>query len=515
MKKIMAILLAVSLMFGAFSGCSSASSPQSQGSDSSTEEGSAELTEISVIIRNLSDGQHPNNDIWPVLDKKLREQGIALNLEVRPSTDYAKQCSVLVASGDYPDMMEYWCSAFPNELEDLSNDGVIRPLDDLIDQYGENIKKYRPEDRSTWIRNTKDGKTYSIPCRTADIGTNSLFAIRQDWLDNLNLEVPTNFDELYEVLTAFKTQDPDGDGDPNNTIPFSSASNPAVPAALFCSPNGVVFNQWNLTADDKLEYYRVMPEYKGVLTMMRTLYQDGLLDSEYALMQQEQFLEKFYNNQIGCFGWWMDQLDPNYANYLSKLTAKHPEAKITVLDFFPDENGTSHWPVLRLTQELVVFSDTTDEQAAACVKLADFLLSDDGYLLTELGLEGEHWNYDENQKPVSVEMTSEQQAKMGYRLYNWIAKRTYLSPAISDDVYAVVNRLSPSIVKQPIDILTPAEQEYKAGLKSLLDTAETSIIIDKDADVDKLFDEMVRSWYENGGQQWTDEMNEAYQNAKG
>lgn len=37
--------------------------------------------------------------------------------------------------------------------------------------------------------------------------------IRQDWLDNLGLEVPRTWDELAAVAEAFVTQDPDGNGE--------------------------------------------------------------------------------------------------------------------------------------------------------------------------------------------------------------------------------------------------------------------------------------------------------------
>lgn len=36
--------------------------------------------------------------------------------------------------------------------------------------------------------------------------------IRQDWLDNLNLEIPTTMEELKAVAKAFTEQDPDGNG---------------------------------------------------------------------------------------------------------------------------------------------------------------------------------------------------------------------------------------------------------------------------------------------------------------
>ena len=38
------------------------------------------------------------------------------------------------------------------------------------------------------------------------------------------------------------------------------------------------------------------------------------------------------------------------------------------------------------------------------------------------------------------------------------------------------------------------------------------IQIDKNVNVDAAFDEFVKLWYERGGQEWTDQIREAYKN---
>ena len=45
------------------------------------------------------------------------------------------------------------------------------------------------------------------------IGLNRLGCINQDWLDAVDMDIPTSLDELTEVLKAFKTQDPNGNGE--------------------------------------------------------------------------------------------------------------------------------------------------------------------------------------------------------------------------------------------------------------------------------------------------------------
>ena len=57
-----------------------------------------------------------------------------------------------------------------------------------------------------------DGECVFVPRDSVTNHVGMLMCIRQDWLDALNLEVPTNVDELHDVMTAFTKDDPDGDG---------------------------------------------------------------------------------------------------------------------------------------------------------------------------------------------------------------------------------------------------------------------------------------------------------------
>ena len=46
------------------------------------------------------------------------------------------------------------------------------------------------------------------------------FMINQGWLDNLGLDTPSTIDELKKVLIAFRDNDANGNGDPNDELPF-------------------------------------------------------------------------------------------------------------------------------------------------------------------------------------------------------------------------------------------------------------------------------------------------------
>ena len=83
------------------------------------------------------------------------------------------------------------------------------------------IKRFEESSYLQAITTAPDGKIYGLPY--TEIGTNDIMInwvdIRQDWLDNLGLEMPTTLEEYHDVLVAFKEQDANGNGDPTDEIP--------------------------------------------------------------------------------------------------------------------------------------------------------------------------------------------------------------------------------------------------------------------------------------------------------
>ena len=73
-----------------------------------------------------------------------------------------------------------------------------------------------------------DGHIYSLPELLPQLhyigSANDTFWINKAWMDTLGLEEPKSFDELYEVLKAFKEGDPNGNGEADE-IPLSISDN--------------------------------------------------------------------------------------------------------------------------------------------------------------------------------------------------------------------------------------------------------------------------------------------------
>ena len=138
-----------------------------------------------------------------------------------------EQFNLMLVSRDLPDMFVLPDSGpgwfdIPGGAEKFYQDKIIVKMNDLIKKNAPNIeailKKY-PIVRKQL--STDDGSIYFAPKMLLDpkLTVFTGFQIRQDWLDKLGLKVPVTMDDWYNVLKAFKTKDPNGNGQADE-IPF-------------------------------------------------------------------------------------------------------------------------------------------------------------------------------------------------------------------------------------------------------------------------------------------------------
>lgn len=121
-----------------------------------------------------------------------------------------------------------------------------------------------------------DGHIYSLGKRLpARPKTSNQPTINKAWLDRLGLEVPTTLEELEDVLRAFKTQDANGNGDPNDEIPIFGISN------YLLLPFGYdAIDSDMILRNGEVYYAATSDEYKEGLKWLQKMYAEGLIDPE-------------------------------------------------------------------------------------------------------------------------------------------------------------------------------------------------------------------------------------------
>lgn len=156
---------------------------------------------------------------WPIEQKARELTGIHLKNATAGSnsTKSEEAMNLLLASGKIPDIVgSHMIKDFVNEF---GPQGAFVPLNDLIDEHAPYLKAFFAENPQIKSALTAaDGNIYYLPY-TPDGKYGRAYFIRYDWLDALGLEVPTTVDEYYDVLTAFRNDDPNGNGK-KDEVPF-------------------------------------------------------------------------------------------------------------------------------------------------------------------------------------------------------------------------------------------------------------------------------------------------------
>lgn len=142
--------------------------------------------------------------VFPAFAKAEEITGVGIEFIPCDQSTQPEKLNLYVASGSMPDVMMAMSSLYSTGGEGLIDDEVAYDLNqfmDLMPNYAAYIDRELDEDTKADLY-TDSGYLPAIMTLGAqeNVGLN----IRQDWLDELNLDIPKTYDELENVLLAFK-----------------------------------------------------------------------------------------------------------------------------------------------------------------------------------------------------------------------------------------------------------------------------------------------------------------------
>src|SRR5699024_8683245 len=150
-----------------------------------------------------------------------------------------------------------------------------------------------------------DGNIYSYSQYTDSdpIQINPKLYMNSTWLKNIDREMPTTTDELYEIIKAFKEEDPNGNGK-TDEIPFSASSLGLILNTFngFWGLRNRRTDHGNVDMNEKtgeLRFIPTDPNYKEMLEFINKLYTEGLIDEEIFTMDPAQLVAKGDQDLVG------------------------------------------------------------------------------------------------------------------------------------------------------------------------------------------------------------------------
>ena len=323
-KQITALLLTAVLGASMAFGVTGCGKEESSKETASGKDGSKEFTAFMFLSGT------PFNSDWEVWKEVEKKTGVKLKGVVASSnSDYATAFQNMVASGQLADIIA--CD-LTTDIEKLGKDGGVIPLNDLIEEHAPHIKEALDSDPNLKYQATaEDGNIYNIPLGK-ELKSSQFYWIRQDWLDKLGLEAPTTVDELHDVLTAFKNNDPNGNGQADE-IPLFDRSATAE------TEMGEYLALWDSSAsfyprDGKITYEPLTENYKNAVKNLAQWYKEGLIDPEIFTRGMSARDTLLSNNTGGFTHDWVST-----GNYNDSLGEEIPGFQMTAIAPLKDQNG--------------------------------------------------------------------------------------------------------------------------------------------------------------------------------
>lgn len=320
-KKILAVLLAAALLLGCLAACGGdeGSSTTSSGSQSSAADSSSEESQANDDSSN-SEGETPSAPASDVKNGEVNQQtypltsesvtldywypwagsmteladfndsyffkwyeeltGVHINFIVPASGSESDAFQLLFASDDMPDMLHITNSStmsYRNGQDAAIDDGYFIDLAEHLD-YAPNFASWLSgNDNFRRAAYSDTGKLYGFWTVWSDMEEGVVYAdwgpsIRKDFLEKVNMEVPTTYSEWEAVLTAFKDE-------LGVEAPFYT-SKYGIDTGEFMA--GFDTAPYFYQRDGKVQYGPLDDNYRDYLAMLHDWWEKGLLDRDFA-----------------------------------------------------------------------------------------------------------------------------------------------------------------------------------------------------------------------------------------
>ncbi|MBQ7839398.1 MAG: extracellular solute-binding protein [Lachnospiraceae bacterium] len=394
--KLLALLLGCSMTVGTLAGCSSetASEPAAQESkeESSaaaeeTAAASAETAEAAeetgidtsekltykvVVSTNSSMGDWNEMYLFTHMEELYN---IDLEIEMISSDVWGEKEPLLFASGDLPDLFLFGLG--DDDVSLYGDQGFFLDLKDYFsEELTPNISRMieaNPEILAacTELNGSVYGM-YGLDLGARHVLSKQFFYINTDWAQQILGKNPETVDEFYEYLVGVKENDMDGDGDPNNEIPFGGRylnTNSQVydPLCAMLPAYGFVDPMKQVMDDGSVVFVPAQDNYKELLKFMNKLYTEELVDQEMFTQTEEEYKAKDAANLYGAFTEW------------SAMANGRTLEEAYSYDMFPpmtsDVNDEQMWPALDLKKCGKFVISSTCENPERLLNAVDYFFS--------------------------------------------------------------------------------------------------------------------------------------------
>lgn len=443
MKKLLVTLLAASMCLAMLAGCGSSddsstastsgsgTTTETSGSDTSEPSGDVELRDFTILGDATSTYYDENEDMedfpaFQAFRQMCADKGVNLVMEYVADDQYQTTLQTRFNSLTDVPMYASMYRMTETEVMTLAQQGIVLDLNPIMEagdgtakaffnenQFGAEAKKkvQTVDGEMFWMPNiyishyveNTDPTLVTDPMDDGDFnsGTNFTVGIRQDWLTDVGMEIPTTTEEFKAALQAFNEADPSGSGVAAGMHVYSydpTAWGDSI-AQWFGLVRGIVGADWEAKTTISPWHQETALDY---LTYINDLSNAGLFDPEMVGNDNDTLRNKVANNQVGAMS--IYALASTYEPLIENLFTGDPEdpESPVYVDIFPIEAVEGVTPLLALEDpvyiwdEFVITNQVTDNELAAA--FMDVYYSDEHIDVINWGVEGTNYEVIDGEK---------------------------------------------------------------------------------------------------------------------
>lgn len=368
-----------------------------------------------------------------VVTKKIKED---LNVDIEFLVGDDTKLNTFFAGGDMPDIITVFDA---NSTVAQKADTWAYSLGDLADNYDPYFYKVASEQSMNWFA-LDDGKTYGYPDYSntqedydgGDIFAKTAFVIRKDVYEAIGKPSMGTQEEFLSALSQIKEQFPD-------LIPFGF-NNFETDGT---SSMGDVFQDFigvPLAKEDGSFYNRNLDEdYLSWMKTFNQAYRNGCISDDSFTDDNTAWQEK---ESIGKYACIMMEGTPQQSGFLTTFANANPDSAYIAID--GPQSTVGNAPTLNqagISGWMITYVSKTCQDPAKAIQLYTYLLSEEGQILTNYGVEGETYTinadgkYELTAEAKELRDTDNDRFKKEMRLGEFIPFGHDRYKALSDDAY--------------------------------------------------------------------------------
>jgi len=169
---------------------------------------------LKMMIKRTSDQTTVNFQDMLAIQELEKRTGVHIEWIDVPSSALAERRNIAMATGDLPDAFIRCGFPLVDQIK-YGEQGEFIALNNLIESYGHNLRRIFKEDPTIEAAITMpDGKIYALP-NIVNVSASRITPktfVNTEWMKKVDVEMPANTDEFYQMLKTFKENDGNGNG---------------------------------------------------------------------------------------------------------------------------------------------------------------------------------------------------------------------------------------------------------------------------------------------------------------